>query len=98
MAAHSLSFPQHLTSSPCPGTIKGSEKSLDYPNRALDSEAYETLRNTHKVQYSLFEAYQNLKLKRGERDLADRCVLCAAYGFFAPQLTSFKLKDAHATQ
>ena len=54
------------------GTIKGSEKSLDYQNRALDREAYENLRNTHKVDYSLFEAYQNLKLKLGERDLADR--------------------------
>ena len=54
------------------GTIKGSEKSLDYQNRTLDREAYENLRNTHKVDYSQFEAYQNLKLKRGERDLADR--------------------------
>ena len=54
------------------GTIKGSEKSLDYQNRALDREAYENLRNTQKVDYSLFEAYQNLKLKRSERDLADR--------------------------
>jgi hypothetical protein len=54
------------------GTIKGSEKSLDFPNRTLDREAYENLRNTHKVDYSLFEAYQNLQLKRGERDLADR--------------------------
>lgn len=54
------------------GAIKGSEKSLDYPNRALDREAYENLRNAHKVDYSLFEAYQNLKFKRGERDLADR--------------------------
>jgi hypothetical protein len=55
-----------------PGTIKGSEKSLDYPNRALDREAYENLRNTNGLDYALFEAYQNRKLKRGERDLADR--------------------------
>jgi len=54
------------------GTIKGSEKSLDYPNRTLDREVYENLRNAHKVDYLLFEAYQNLQLKRGERDLADR--------------------------
>jgi hypothetical protein len=54
------------------GTVKGSEKSLDCPNRALDREGYENLRNVHKVDYSLFEAYQNLRLKRGERDLADR--------------------------
>jgi hypothetical protein len=47
----------------------------------------------------VFEAYQNLKLKRGERDSADRCAtLCTAYGFFVPQLTSFKLQDAYATQ
>jgi hypothetical protein len=26
------------------------------------------------MPYSVFEGYQNLKLKRGERDLADRCV------------------------
>jgi len=56
-----------------PGTIKGSEKSLDYPNRALDREAYESLRNTHSLDYTLFEAYEALKRKRGERDLADRC-------------------------
>jgi hypothetical protein len=61
-----------LASKTFTGTIKGSEKSLDYPNRTLVREAYETLRNTHKVDYSLFEAYQNLQLKRGERDLADR--------------------------
>jgi hypothetical protein len=37
------------------------------------------------VDYSLFEGYQNLKLKRGERDLADRyATLCAARGFFDP--------------
>ena len=54
------------------GTIKGSEKSLDHPNRTLNREAYDNLRNAHKVDYSLFEAYQNLQLKRGERDLADR--------------------------
>ncbi|KAH9981609.1 P-loop containing nucleoside triphosphate hydrolase protein [Russula compacta] len=54
------------------GTIKGSEKSLEYTNRALDREAYENLRNAQRVDYTLFEAYQKLKLKRGERDLADR--------------------------
>jgi len=55
------------------GTIKGTEKSLEYPNRALDKDAYENLRNNHRVDYTLFEAYQRLKSKRGERDLADRC-------------------------
>jgi hypothetical protein len=61
-----------LASKTFTGTIKGSEKSLEYPNRALDREAYKNLRNSHKVDYSLFEVYQNLKLRRGERDLADR--------------------------
>ena len=56
-----------------PGTIKGSEKSLEYSNRVLDREAYEDLRNTQTVDYAIFEAYQKLKLKRGERDIADRC-------------------------
>jgi len=46
---------------------------VDYPNRALDRWAYENLTNTYQVKYSLFEAYETLKLKRGERDLADRC-------------------------
>jgi hypothetical protein len=55
------------------GTIKGSEKSLEHPNRALDREAYENLRNNHRVDYAMFEAYQKLKSKRRERDLADRC-------------------------
>ena len=55
------------------GTIKGCEKSLDYPERALDREAYEKLRNNHIVDYAVFEAYEKLKSKRGERDLADRC-------------------------
>jgi hypothetical protein len=54
------------------GTIKGSEKSLDYPNRALDREAYENLKNTHGLDFGQFEAYQSRKLKRGEYDLADR--------------------------
>lgn len=27
------------------------------------------------VDYALFEAYEKLKSKRGERDLADRCAL-----------------------
>ena len=52
-----------------------------------------------KVKYSLFEEYQKRKLKRGERDLADRCAaLCTANGFFFTQLTSFKLQDAYVTQ
>jgi hypothetical protein len=55
------------------GTIKGCEKSLDYPERALDREAYEKLRNNYMVDYAVFEAYEKLKSKRGERDLADRC-------------------------
>jgi hypothetical protein len=84
IATHNSSFPSLFTFS---GTIKGSEKSLDYPNRALDRGAYENLRSTHKVDYSLFEAYQNLKLKRGERDLADRYArLCAAHGSFGSRL------------
>ncbi|KAI9510706.1 hypothetical protein F5148DRAFT_1177323 [Russula earlei] len=53
-------------------TIKGSEKSLEYANRALDRESYEGFRDSHRLDYALFEAYQKLKLKRGERDLADR--------------------------
>ncbi|KAH9172877.1 hypothetical protein EDB89DRAFT_842082 [Lactarius sanguifluus] len=51
------------------GTIKGSEKSLEFPNCALDRGTYESLTNR---DYSLFEAYQKLKRERGERDLADR--------------------------
>ncbi|KAI9453668.1 hypothetical protein BJY52DRAFT_1396510, partial [Lactarius psammicola] len=51
------------------GTIKGSEKSLDFLNRALDRGTYESLTNRN---YTLFEAYQKLKRERGERDLADR--------------------------
>jgi hypothetical protein len=51
------------------GTIKGSEKSLGFPNRALDRGAYESLANGN---YALFEAYQKLKRERRERDFADR--------------------------
>ncbi|SRR6266404_3560716 len=54
------------------GTIKGSEKSLEFPNRALDRETYENLTNKN---YALFEAYQ--KFKR-ELDLADRYTYSAA--------------------
>ena len=52
------------------GIIKGSEKSLEFPNHALDRVTYESLTNGN---YSLFEAYQKLKRERRERDLADRC-------------------------
>ncbi|KAH8984682.1 hypothetical protein EDB92DRAFT_2117025 [Lactarius akahatsu] len=51
------------------GTIKGSEKSLEFPNRTLDRGTYESLTNRN---YAVFEAYQKLKRKRRERDLADR--------------------------
>ncbi|KAH9172882.1 hypothetical protein EDB89DRAFT_1885655 [Lactarius sanguifluus] len=51
------------------GTIKGSEKSLEFPNRALDRGAYESLTNRN---YAVFEAYQKLKRERRERDPADR--------------------------
>ncbi|KAH9172875.1 hypothetical protein EDB89DRAFT_2229121 [Lactarius sanguifluus] len=51
------------------GTIKGSEKSLEFPNRALDRGTYESLTNR---DYALFESYQKLKRERRERDLADR--------------------------
>ncbi|KAI9453671.1 hypothetical protein BJY52DRAFT_1153029, partial [Lactarius psammicola] len=51
------------------GTIKGSEKSLEFPNRALDRGAYESLTNRN---YAVFEAYQKLKRERRERDIADR--------------------------
>ncbi|KAI9453663.1 P-loop containing nucleoside triphosphate hydrolase protein [Lactarius psammicola] len=51
------------------GTIKGSEKSLEFPNRALDSGSYESLTSRN---YTLFEAYEKLKRERRERDLADR--------------------------
>ena len=34
------------------------------------------------MDYALFEAYQRLKSKRGERDLADRCdATCAASAY-----------------
>ncbi|KAI9436975.1 hypothetical protein H4582DRAFT_1816019 [Lactarius indigo] len=51
------------------GTIKGSEKSLGFPNRALDKGTYESLTNRN---YAVFEAYQKLKRERRERDPADR--------------------------
>lgn len=74
LLVQSIAVPAFLTSRIFAflGTIKGSEKSLDSPNHALDKDAYETLRNNHRVDYALFEAYQRLKSKRGERDLADR--------------------------
>lgn len=56
------------------GIIKGSEKSLEFPNHALDRATYENLTNGN---YSLFEAYQKLKRERRERDLADRCIFSA---------------------
>ncbi|KAH9075544.1 hypothetical protein EDB83DRAFT_2515178 [Lactarius deliciosus] len=70
-------FPQTLTKGIVPsvafgdiiGTIKGSEKSLEFPNRALDRGAYESLTNR---SYAVFEAYQKLKRERRERDPADR--------------------------
>lgn len=71
---------------------------MDYPNRALDREAYEKLRNPHKVDYSLFEAYQNIKAKRGERDVADRYATLHGTWFFWPTLTPPKLQDAFAAQ
>jgi len=77
------------------GTIKGSEKSLDNPNHALDKGAYETLRNNHRVDYALFEAYQRLKFKRGERDLADR--FATLHLLLRPTANIFELQDAWAT-
>ncbi|KAI9453661.1 hypothetical protein BJY52DRAFT_1418183 [Lactarius psammicola] len=70
-------LPQTLTKGVVPsvafgdiiGTIKGSEKSLEFPNRALDRGSYESLTNRN---YALFEAYEKLKRERRERDLADR--------------------------
>ncbi|KAH9005755.1 hypothetical protein EDB86DRAFT_2843047 [Lactarius hatsudake] len=70
-------LPQFLTKGIVPsvafgdiiGTIKGSEKSLESPNRALDRGTYESLTNR---DYALFESYQKIKRERGERDLADR--------------------------
>ena len=61
-----------IQSNGCPGTIKGSEKSLEFPNRALDKITYEGLTNR---DYALFEAYQKLKRERHERDIADRYTL-----------------------
>ncbi|KAH9017008.1 hypothetical protein EDB85DRAFT_2017856 [Lactarius pseudohatsudake] len=70
-------LPQFLTKGIVPsiafgdiiGTIKGSEKSLESPNRALDRRTYESLTNR---DYALFESYQKLKRERRERDFADR--------------------------
>ncbi|KAH9985770.1 hypothetical protein BJV77DRAFT_1031292 [Russula vinacea] len=49
---------------------------LRLPKLRINRDAYENFRDTHKVEskvdYSLFEEYQKRKLKRGERDLADR--------------------------
>jgi hypothetical protein len=60
------------------GIIKGSEKSLEFPNRVLDRDTYESLRVSNG-NYALFEAYQTLKRKRNERDLADRCAFSVAH-------------------
>ncbi|KAH9065001.1 hypothetical protein EDB87DRAFT_1756197 [Lactarius vividus] len=70
-------LPQNLTKDIVPsvafsdiiGIIKGSEKSLESPNHALDKGTYETLTNRN---YALFEAYQRLKRERRQRDPADR--------------------------
>ncbi|KAH9009229.1 hypothetical protein EDB84DRAFT_1584162 [Lactarius hengduanensis] len=59
----------HGLASGRPGIIKGSEKSLESPNHAVNREAYESLTNRN---YALFEAYQRLKRERRQRDLADR--------------------------
>ena len=54
------------------GLIKGSETALGLPNHVLDYETYQNLRRTYTLDYALFEAYERLKLKRGEHDPADR--------------------------
>ncbi|KAI0258663.1 hypothetical protein BC834DRAFT_696808 [Gloeopeniophorella convolvens] len=64
-AAPSVAFSEFI------GNIKGSEKSLEFPNRMLDRDAYENHRNRH-MDYSLFEVYQRLKRELGARDHADR--------------------------
>ncbi|KAI9462689.1 hypothetical protein HD554DRAFT_2288449 [Boletus coccyginus] len=81
-------FPQHLTNGLEPwlvfsefmGIIKGSEKSLSYPDRFLDEEAYcslparsnPTFANQRGTLYEIFEAYCKLKKERRQHDVADR--------------------------
>ncbi|KAH8984689.1 hypothetical protein EDB92DRAFT_2033428 [Lactarius akahatsu] len=70
-------LPQNLTKGIVPsvafsdiiGIIKGSEKSLESSNHAVNRGTYESLTNRN---YALFEAYQRLKRERCQRDLADR--------------------------
>jgi hypothetical protein len=62
------------------GVIKGSEKSISFPQGFLDRQTYIGL--SHRSQatfydrreqiYSLFEIYTEMKKKRRERDVADR--------------------------
>jgi len=63
-----------------PGIIKGSEKSLSYPDGFLDEEAYcslparsnPTFANQRRTLYEIFEAYCKLKKERRQHDVADR--------------------------
>jgi len=62
------------------GIIKGSEKSLLYPDGFLDEEAYcnlparsnPTFANQRRTLYAIFEAYCKLKKERRHHDIADR--------------------------
>ncbi|KAI9462690.1 hypothetical protein HD554DRAFT_2175805 [Boletus coccyginus] len=81
-------FPQGLTKGLEPwlvfsefmGIIKGSEKSLSYPDGFLDEETYcslaarsnPTFANQRRTLYAIFEAYCKLKKERRHHDVADR--------------------------
>ncbi|KIJ60092.1 hypothetical protein HYDPIDRAFT_32519 [Hydnomerulius pinastri MD-312] len=80
-------FSQHLKSlEPWPvfseivGTIKGSEKSLSFPDGFLDENTYcslpprsnPTFANNRQTVYAIFEAYRKLKRERRHYDVADR--------------------------
>ncbi|KAI9566690.1 hypothetical protein HD554DRAFT_2315329 [Boletus coccyginus] len=62
------------------GIIKGSEKSLSYPDGCLDEEAYcslparsnPTFANQRRTLYAIFKAYSKLKKERRHHDVADR--------------------------
>ena len=62
------------------GVIKGSERSLSYPDGFLDEEAYYSLparsnpmfANQRRALYTIFKAYCKLKNERRQHDVVDR--------------------------
>ncbi|KAI6167428.1 P-loop containing nucleoside triphosphate hydrolase protein [Pisolithus thermaeus] len=81
-------FPQRLTKGQDPwlvfgeimGIIKGSEKSLEFDDGALDKNTYcglssrsnPTFSGQREVVYAIYEAYSKLKRQRQDHDVVDR--------------------------